>query len=81
VAVRLLGEMELRAAGQILDVGAPRLQMVLAALAVDAGRPVAVEMIIDRATRRALNHDRLPGGGSHRPHAHSAASVSAGRAR
>jgi DNA-binding SARP family transcriptional activator/tetratricopeptide (TPR) repeat protein len=42
---RLLGEVELWAAGQILDVGAPRLQ---AALAVDAGRPVAIETLIDR---------------------------------
>jgi len=45
---RLLGEMELRAAGQMLHVGAPRPQAVLAALAVDAGRPVAIETLIDR---------------------------------
>jgi DNA-binding SARP family transcriptional activator len=45
---RLLGEVELRAAGQVLDVRAPRLQAVLAALAVDAGRPVAMETLIDR---------------------------------
>ncbi|MBE1489268.1 AfsR/SARP family transcriptional regulator [Plantactinospora soyae] len=45
---RLLGEVELRAAGQVLDVGAPRLQAVLAALVVDAGRPVAIETLIDR---------------------------------
>jgi DNA-binding SARP family transcriptional activator len=45
---RLLGEVELRAGGQILDVGAPRLQAVLAALAVDPGRPVAIETLIDR---------------------------------
>jgi DNA-binding SARP family transcriptional activator len=44
----LLGEAELRAAGQTLDVGAPRLQAVLAALAVDSGRPVAIETLIDR---------------------------------
>src|SRR5207248_102037 len=46
--LRLLGEVELRAAGQMLDVGAPRLQAVLAGLAVDAGRPVAIEALIDR---------------------------------
>jgi DNA-binding SARP family transcriptional activator len=46
--LRLLGEVELRAAGQVLDVGAPRPQAVLAALAVDAGRPVAIETFIDR---------------------------------
>jgi DNA-binding SARP family transcriptional activator len=45
---RLLGEVELRAAGQMLDVGAPRPQAVLAALAVDAGRPVAIETLVDR---------------------------------
>lgn len=45
---RLLGEVELWAAGQMLAVGAPRLQGVLAALAVDAGRPVAIETLIDR---------------------------------
>ena len=45
---RLLGEMELWAAGHLLDVGTPRLQAVLAALAVDAGRPVAIETLVDR---------------------------------
>jgi DNA-binding SARP family transcriptional activator len=48
VEFRLLGEMELWAAGQLLEVGAPRLQAVLAALVVDAGRPVAIETLIDR---------------------------------
>jgi DNA-binding SARP family transcriptional activator len=45
---RLLGEVELRAAGQTLDLGGPRLQTVLAALAVDAGRPVGLETLVDR---------------------------------
>lgn len=45
---RLLGEMELLAAGQLLDLGTPRQQAVLAALLVDAGRPVGVETLIDR---------------------------------
>ena len=46
--IRLLGEMELWSSGEQLDVGAPRQQAVLAALAVDAGRPVAIETLIDR---------------------------------
>jgi DNA-binding SARP family transcriptional activator len=45
---RLFGEVELRAAGQMLDIGPPRPQAVLAALAVDAGRPVAIATLIDR---------------------------------
>src|SRR3989440_10755380 len=45
---RLLGEVELEAAGQMLDVGTPRQQAVLAALIADAGRPVAIETLIDR---------------------------------
>lgn len=45
---RLFGEIALYAVGQPLDVGAPRQQAVLAALLVDAGRPVAVETLVDR---------------------------------
>jgi DNA-binding SARP family transcriptional activator len=45
---RLFGEVELRAAGRMLDVGTPRQQVVLAALIVDAGRPVALETLVDR---------------------------------
>lgn len=48
VELRLLGEVELWTASQVLDVGASRPQAVLAALAVDAGRPVAIETLIDR---------------------------------
>jgi DNA-binding SARP family transcriptional activator/tetratricopeptide (TPR) repeat protein len=44
----LLGEVQVRVAGQPLDVGTPRQQAVLAALAVDAGRPVPIETLIDR---------------------------------
>lgn len=44
----LFGEVQLRVAGQALDVGTPRQQAVLAALAVDAGRPVPIETLIDR---------------------------------
>lgn len=45
---RLLGEVELRADGRMLEIGAPRQQAVLAALAVDPRRPVAIETLIDR---------------------------------
>jgi DNA-binding SARP family transcriptional activator/tetratricopeptide (TPR) repeat protein len=45
---RLFGEVQLRVAGQPLDIGTPRQQAVLVALAVDAGRPVPLETIIDR---------------------------------
>jgi len=44
----LFGEVRVRVAGQPLDVGTPRQQAVLAALAVDAGRPVPIETLIDR---------------------------------
>lgn len=44
----LLGEIEVRAAGQLLNAGTPRSKAVLAALVVDAGRPVAIEALIDR---------------------------------
>jgi DNA-binding SARP family transcriptional activator len=46
--VRLFGETELRAAGRVVDVGPPRQQAVLAALVMDAGRPVAIDTLIDR---------------------------------
>jgi DNA-binding SARP family transcriptional activator/tetratricopeptide (TPR) repeat protein len=45
---RLFGEVQLRAGGQVLDVGTPRQQAVLAVLLVDAGRPVPIESLIDR---------------------------------
>jgi DNA-binding SARP family transcriptional activator len=48
IEFRLLGEVELRAAGRLLDVGAPRQQAVLVALAADAGRPVSIETLIER---------------------------------
>jgi DNA-binding SARP family transcriptional activator/tetratricopeptide (TPR) repeat protein len=46
--IRLLGEIQAVAAGRLLDVGTPRQQAVLAALAVDPGRPVPIETLIDR---------------------------------
>jgi DNA-binding SARP family transcriptional activator/tetratricopeptide (TPR) repeat protein len=45
---QLFGEVQLRAGGHLLDVGTPRQQAVLAALLLDAGRPVAIETLIDR---------------------------------
>ncbi|MER7707468.1 BTAD domain-containing putative transcriptional regulator [Kitasatospora sp. NPDC097605] len=48
VDFRLLGEVEVRSAGRPLDVGTPRQQVVLAALVVDARRPIAIEALIDR---------------------------------
>ena len=45
---RLLGEVQVLAAGRPLDAGTPRQQAVLAALAVDPGRPVAIETLVDR---------------------------------
>jgi DNA-binding SARP family transcriptional activator len=44
----LFGEVQVRAGGQSLDVGTRRQQAVLAALAVDAPRPVTIEALVDR---------------------------------
>ncbi|MET7458152.1 tetratricopeptide repeat protein [Streptomyces sp. NPDC005574] len=46
--LHLLGSLELRVAERGFDLGQPRRRTVLAALAADAGRPVAVETLIDR---------------------------------
>lgn len=48
VEIRLLGAVELSSAHGILYAGPPRQRAVLAALAVDAGRPVPVETLTDR---------------------------------
>lgn len=45
---RFLGETVVLAGDQVLDVGTPRQQAVLAALLVDVGHPVALEELIDR---------------------------------
>jgi DNA-binding SARP family transcriptional activator/tetratricopeptide (TPR) repeat protein len=46
--LRLLGPVEVRAAGRPLDLGAAKLRVVLAALIVDSGRPVTLDALIDR---------------------------------
>ncbi|MEV6844417.1 BTAD domain-containing putative transcriptional regulator [Actinoplanes sp. NPDC051411] len=48
VVVRLLGPVELITPGRAVDVGPPQRRLVLAALAVDAGRSVPVETLVDR---------------------------------
>jgi DNA-binding SARP family transcriptional activator/tetratricopeptide (TPR) repeat protein len=45
---RLLGEVQVLAAGRPLDLGTPRQQAVLAALAVNPGRPVPIGTLVDR---------------------------------
>jgi DNA-binding SARP family transcriptional activator len=50
---RLLGPVELRAGGRAVDIGGPRQRSLVAALAVDAGRPVPVETLIDRVWGQA----------------------------
>lgn len=45
---RLLGQVEVRAHGLPLAVGSPQQRLLLAALAVDAGRLVTVDSLIDR---------------------------------
>ena len=44
----VLGDIEVRAGGRRVDVGHERQQCVLAALLVDAGRPVPAERLLDR---------------------------------
>lgn len=46
--LRLLGPIEVHAGGQALGPGRPQQQVVLAALAVDAGRVVPTETLLDR---------------------------------
>jgi len=48
VGLRLLGPVEVWAGPAQLEVGPPRQRAVLAALAVDAGRVVPVEVLVDR---------------------------------
>ncbi len=46
--IRLLGPVQLEAAGQVLAVGPSKQQCLLAALSVDVGRPVSADTLIDR---------------------------------
>jgi len=63
VHVHLLGPVELSVGGHITEVGPPQRRMVMAALAVEVGRPVSVATLIDRvwdadppdAARRAVH--------------------------
>ncbi|MEV7991285.1 BTAD domain-containing putative transcriptional regulator [Streptomyces sp. NPDC086077] len=45
---RLLGQVELRSAGQVVGLGPPQRHLLLAALLVDADRAVTLETLIDR---------------------------------
>lgn len=46
--IRFLGPVEVWTDGQLIDAGAARQRAVLAALAVDVGRPVRAESLVDR---------------------------------
>jgi DNA-binding SARP family transcriptional activator/tetratricopeptide (TPR) repeat protein len=46
--IRLLGPVEINADGRAWEAGPPQQRHVLAALAVDAGRPVTTDVLIDR---------------------------------
>lgn len=46
--IRVLGPVEVWTDGQLIDAGAARQRAVLAALAVDVGRPVRAESLVDR---------------------------------
>jgi DNA-binding SARP family transcriptional activator len=48
VELRLLGSVEIHTAGETLNLGVPKRRSILAALAVDAARPVRREVLIDR---------------------------------
>ncbi|WP_148088675.1 AfsR/SARP family transcriptional regulator [Saccharothrix texasensis] len=48
VLLRLLGEVAAEVGGRRVDLGTPRQRCVLAALAVDAGRVVSVDLLIER---------------------------------
>jgi DNA-binding SARP family transcriptional activator/Tfp pilus assembly protein PilF len=48
VELRVLGSVEIRAGDRSVQPGRPQQRLVLAALAVDAGRPVPVETLVDR---------------------------------
>jgi DNA-binding SARP family transcriptional activator/Tfp pilus assembly protein PilF len=57
--IRLLGPMQLRLRDRVVDAGPPQQRKLLAALAVDAGRPVAAAVLVDRVW------DKAPPSGAH----------------
>ncbi|WP_051740687.1 AfsR/SARP family transcriptional regulator [Streptomyces xylophagus] len=65
--VQLLGPVELSAGGRTVEVGPPQRRTVMAALAVDVGRPVAVDVVIERVWG-----PRAPDGARGAVHAHVA---------
>jgi DNA-binding SARP family transcriptional activator len=65
VEFRVLGPVEIQTDDGVLDVGPPQLRHVLAALAVDAGRPVTTEALIQRVW-----DDRAPDGARRTVHVH-----------
>jgi DNA-binding SARP family transcriptional activator/Flp pilus assembly protein TadD len=67
VDVQLLGPVELSAEGRAVEVGPPQRRTVMAALAVDIGRPVAVDVVIERVWG-----PRAPDGARGAVHAHVA---------
>jgi DNA-binding SARP family transcriptional activator/tetratricopeptide (TPR) repeat protein len=54
VEFRLLGAVEVRIGGRVLDVGHARQRCVLVALLVEANRPVPVDELVDRVWARQL---------------------------
>ncbi|MFC7546033.1 BTAD domain-containing putative transcriptional regulator [Plantactinospora sp. GCM10030261] len=46
--LRVLGEMQVLVDGQVLDLGPPKQRLVFAALAIDVGRNVPIEVLVDR---------------------------------
>jgi DNA-binding SARP family transcriptional activator/tetratricopeptide (TPR) repeat protein len=65
--IRLLGPVEVWSGAGVADPGPPRQRCLLAALAVDAGRPVSTDALVDRVWG-----DAPPGGGRHALHVHIA---------
>ena len=51
--LRLLGPVEVRAGGRVLPAGRPQQVTVLAVLAVDVGRPVPLDVLVDRVWDQA----------------------------
>ena len=47
VQIAVLGPIEVRRHGEVVDLGAPKRRLLLSALALSAGRPVAVDTLID----------------------------------